>query len=303
LEFGVSSRQDARDSVCRRPPGLRISPWGLAALLVVSSILLLPSAHSAPVGLPASSREPIAAAHVAPPAAPMNGPLTITNFSAFLSPMVQGEQNYFNVTATGGAPPYAYWYYGLPAGCYSRNVSSLSCYPIEAETFVITVVVNDTAGASANASFPLRVETGYGGPPVIHSFYASPAVASVNTEVLIYANATTNSSTPTFELKYGFLALPPGCAGFNQTVLQCVPSAAGSYQLYLIVTDGFGAFATARTWLNVTGGVNTSVTPVVSKTMIELFGGLAVAFVIVVAAVFLIPRGRKPRPTAEPWKP
>ena len=156
-----------------------------------------------------------------------------------------------------------------------------------------------------NASFPLSVETGFGGPPEIHSFYANPAVASLNMEVLIYANASSNSSTPTFELKYVFLDLPPGCAGFNQTVLQCIPSAAGSFHLYLIVTDGFSAFATARAWLNVTGGANSSSTPVVSTPMIELFGGLGIAFVLVVAAILLIPRGRKPRPapSVEAWKP
>jgi hypothetical protein len=229
----------------------------------------------------------------------------ITSFSPYLSPMIESEVNYFNVTATGGAPPYTYWYHGLPANCLSQNVSSLKCYPTEAEVFVITVVVNDSAGASASANFTLRVENGYGGPPVIDSFYASPAVASVGSKVLIYANATSRSSTPSFELKYGYLDLPPGCAGFNQTVLQCIPTAAGSYYLYLLVTDGFGAFSTARTWLNVTGGANASSTPVVSKMMFELFGGLAVAFVIVVAAIFLIPRGPRPRPSrsVDAWKP
>jgi hypothetical protein len=305
LEFAVSRRQDAQISVRRRPPGLRNPLWALAASLAVISVLLLPSAPLTPAGPLVSSPSRFAPAHVGSSLAPLTGPLTITSFSAFLPSMVEGEVNYLNVTATGGAPPYSYSYYGLPAGCHSANTSSLSCYPAEAEVFVITLVVNDTLNASANASLTLHVGTGYGGPPVIHSFYASPAVASVDTKVLIYANATSKSSTPTFELKYGFLSLPPGCAGFNQTVLQCIPSAPGSFLLYLIVTDGFGAFSIARTWLNVTGGANASSTPVVSKPMIELFGGLGVAFIIVVAAIFLIPRGRKPKPapSVESWKP
>jgi hypothetical protein len=300
----VSRRHDAHVPVYRRLPDLFRPPWGLAAALVVLSILLLPSAYSAPIGPQASSPSPIGADHVAASPAPLTGPLTITSFSAFLPSMVEGQDNYFNVTAAGGAPPYSYSYYGLPAGCHSENVSSLRCYPAEAEVFEITVVVNDTLNASVDASLTLHVGTGYGGPPVIDAFYASPAVASVGTKVLIYANATSSSSTPTFELKYGFLSLPPGCAGFNQTILQCIPTAAGSFLLYLIVTDGFGAFSTARTWLNVTGGANASSTPAVTKPMIELFGGLGVAFIIVVAAIFLIPRGRKPRPTppVETWK-
>jgi hypothetical protein len=220
--------------------------------------------------------------------------------------MHQGQSTYLNVTATGGAPPYTYWYYGLPLGCASQNLSSIRCYPIEAERFTITAVVNDTVGASVNATISLAVTNGYGGPPFIHYFYASPAVAPILTKVLIYANATSNSSTPSQNLKFAYLDLPPGCAGFNQTILQCVPTSPGAFHIYLLVTDGFGAFATARAWLNVTGdNASTASTPVLTKTMQEYLGIAALGFIVVIAAIFLIPRGRKPRsgPAVQPWKP
>jgi hypothetical protein len=300
----VSGQPDLPASARSLPLRAHVSRTALPALLLVVGLLLLPSAHGPSVGVaPAPLSRTVSAA--APPLAAMpSAPLAIISFSEFLSTMVLGQSNYFNVSATGGAPPYTYWYHGLPTGCLSQNVSSLGCYPISAANFVVTVVVNDTTGASANASVSLHVGTGYGGPPVITTFYASPSLAPVGMEVLIYANATSSSSTPSFELKYAYLDLPPGCAGFNQTVLQCIPSASGSFHLYLLVTDGFGAFATARTWLNVTGGVNASATPVLTKPMIEILGGLAVAFVIVVAAIFLIPgrRKRRPAPSVEAWK-
>jgi hypothetical protein len=300
----VSGQPDMPDSADDRPCRSRLSRAALTTFLLVVTLLLLPSAQAPFVGGAASPWAHATTALTAPSAANPSAPLEITSFSEFLSKMVLGQSNYFNVTATGGAPPYTYWYQGLPTGCRSQNESSLGCYPIAAASFVITVFVNDTVGASVNASVSLQVGSGYGGPPVITTFYASPAVAPIGTKVLIYANATSSSSTPSFELKYTFLDLPPGCAGFNQTVLQCIPTGAGSFHIYLLVTDGFGAFATARTWLNVTGGVNASAAPVLTKPMIEILGGLAVAFVIVVAAIFLIPRDRKrrPAPSVEAWK-
>ncbi|MCI4360319.1 MAG: hypothetical protein L3J91_01305 [Thermoplasmata archaeon] len=282
---------------------LRLPPMFVVLLLVAG---LVPAACVQLGSRTGPVIAPIPSESLAGQSVRATAPLAITSFASFLPTMHEGESTYLNVTATGGAPPYTYWYYGLPLGCASQNMSSIHCYPVESARFTITAVVNDTVGASVNASIQLNVTNGYGGPPFIHYFYANPARATVLTVVLIYANATSNSSTPTQSLKFGYLDLPPGCTGFNQTILQCVPTSAGAYHIYLLVTDGFGAFATARAWLTVTGGnASTASTPVLTRTMQEYIGVSALGFIVVIAAIFLLPRGRKPRPGApvQPWKP
>jgi len=269
------------------------------------ALLLLP-----PVGAASAQRFHVGPARAAggpdpSPSASTAAPLAITSFTASLPSMHQGETTYLNATATGGAPPYSYWYTHLPLGCLSQNASSDRCYPTEAEVFTVTVFVNDTAHATVNASLSLTVTTGYGAPPIIGYFYASPPTAPIDAKVLIYANATSMSSTPTTSLKYSFEDLPPGCASFNQTILQCIPTAPGTFHLFLQVTDAFGAFSIARAWLNVTGGASSSSTPTLAGPVGTWIGIGVVTFLVVVATILLLPRvGRRRRSsTLQPWKP
>ncbi len=76
---------------------------------------------------------------------------------------------YVNVSASGGAGPFAYSYSGLPPGCSSSNTSSLLCTPNSSSLtycvpvlgypcwgwYNITVTVTDSAGAVATTLVPL----------------------------------------------------------------------------------------------------------------------------------------------------
>lgn len=289
-----------------RPGSPSIGSGARAGLVWLAAVLVLVGTGSFAHGtVPVGSR-PAAAPAEAPAPSPTNAtPLAITAFTASLSTFWVGQQTYLNVSAVGGTPPYSYQYTGLPIGCVSHNVSSLRCGPSGAQHYVVRVTVNDTQGNSTAASVSLTVTTGYGGPPVINYFYSMPATVDVGGEVVIYANATSVSSTPSSGLKFQFSNLPPGCASFNQTALQCIPSAPGSFHLWLVATDGFGAFSTARTWLNVTGGGATNSTSHLAQPGAPWFVAGLVAFLGIVAAILLIPRRRRTRPVAppEPWKP
>ncbi|MCI4353998.1 MAG: hypothetical protein L3K06_01360 [Thermoplasmata archaeon] len=230
-------------------------------------------------------------------------PLAIVTFTASPTAIFVGGLSYLNVTATGGSPPYNYSYWNLPLGCYNRNVSSNGCSPSAARHFTIEVVVNDSVGASVTANTSLTVTTGRGGPPVITNFYATPATVPVLTKVVIHGNATSASSVPTSSLTYQFQDLPPGCASFNQTDLECVPTAAGVYQIRLQVNDAFGAFSVATSWLNVTAAPTTNSSTQLPGVM-WILPGVVVLIAAVAGILLLRPRRRAPRPTtARPWEP
>jgi hypothetical protein len=229
------------------------------------------------------------------------GALTITSFLASPSTALKSTPVYLNVTVSGGDPPLGYAYFGLPPGCASHNLSSLLCYPISVENYIVTVVVNDSSGASVNASTPLTVESGYGVAPIINSFLATPATVEVDHETLISVNASSGSSTPSPLLAILFLDLPVGCASFNQSQLECIPSVAGSYQIWTRVTDGFGDFSQKSAFLNVTGAPSGSTKELAGSTESFVIIGVSVAGLLLGVAIVVgfrrRQRGARP-PTA-----
>ncbi|MDE1836852.1 MAG: PKD domain-containing protein [Euryarchaeota archaeon] len=63
-----------------------------------------------------------------------------------------GESIFFWANASGGTGTYSYTYNGLPSGCTSQNVSTLSCGPAVVGSQTITVSVKDTGGGSATSA-------------------------------------------------------------------------------------------------------------------------------------------------------
>lgn len=256
-----------------------------------------------------SSERPPAVADPASGSAPFSAPAPSTPLtiqSASVSPSataVVSQALTFNVSVAGGAPPYSYWYTGLPYRCFSSNTSSLVCAPSQVGMFPVKITVNDSALASVNTTVTLNITSGYGGPPKIDSFQVDPSPAKVGQIAEIYVNATSESSTPTVNLGYAYFDLPPGCSSFNQTPLQCIPSKAGTYTVLIRVTDGFGDFTQASETMNVTGG------PSPTKSAIPLgpaltFGIVALVLLLVVAAAYVVLRGRrKPRGPPARYEP
>ena len=188
------------------------------------------------------------AARLGSPPTRASSALTITNFSASPSKVAIGQTTYLNVSAVGGLPPYTYWYTGLPYRCASKSVPSLPCTPSESQTFNVSVQVNDSSGAHVINATHVTVWSGWTGPPHIVTFVVVPSTIAVNHLATIYVNATSTSS-----LGYFFAGLPPGCASFNESVDQCIPSQPGTFHLRVIVQDGFGIPSTSVTDFVVTG--------------------------------------------------
>ncbi len=64
--------------------------------------------------------------------------------------------------AAGGTGTYAYSYHGLPSGCVSSNTAVLSCTPSSQGQYSVTVIVTDSAGATATTTAVLTVTGGTG---------------------------------------------------------------------------------------------------------------------------------------------
>jgi hypothetical protein len=225
--------------------------------------------------------------------------LQITHFTADPSEFVASNSTVLNVTVAGGAPPYTFVYTGLPQGCRSANVSELDCLPQALGGFDVTVTVTDTAGATASNTTRIIVTSGYAGPPVINGITVAPDPVGVGQVSEIDVNAVSVSHST---LAFFYFDLPPGCASFNQTPLECLPSAPGSYYIGVEVTDAFGQPVIGHAYVNVTGSASPGHTDAATPLPNYLLYGVPVAVILLAVAVgaFLFRRPRRPRgpPTA-----
>ncbi len=95
-------------------------------------------------------------------------PLSIHSFTATPSILSLGGWTNLSVSASGGLPPYRYAYSGLPTGCGTANLSTLSCHPTASGSFTVRVTVTDATGRSAQANLTITVQpaSGASGSPL-----------------------------------------------------------------------------------------------------------------------------------------
>ncbi|MCI4367411.1 MAG: hypothetical protein L3K08_06635 [Thermoplasmata archaeon] len=85
--------------------------------------------------------------------------LKMTGFAPNQTSLGLGGAVELTTTVTGGDPPLAFSYSGLPSGCSSTNASSLTCTPTQVGSFNVTVAVSDGTGATAQANLTFTVVT------------------------------------------------------------------------------------------------------------------------------------------------
>jgi hypothetical protein len=122
--------------------------------------------------------------------------LTISSFVASPDTVSPGSSTTMTVVATGGTQPYADYYTGLPAGCASADLASITCVPTATGSFTIRVFVNDSASHSASATTVLTVRSVNG----LMSVAVSPAAAA-----LVSGSSQSFTATPRCNA-----ACPPG---------------------------------------------------------------------------------------------
>lgn len=154
-----------------------------------------------------------------------------------------GQTVVFSVVASGGSGGYTYAWSGLPAGCTSSGSASDSCSPIGAGTFSIVVVVTDSNGFEVTSgALPFSV-------------YSLPSVTlSVTPSSVLQAGSVTFTAVASGGaggLVYSWNGLPSGCAATTDVTLTCLPSAAGTYNVTVTVTDLNGGQSSSSVGLTV----------------------------------------------------
>lgn len=191
-----------------------------------------------------------------------------------------GQQVGFTVVATGGSGTYTVLWLGLPGGCGGSSGDYDPCIPAGAGNFSIGATVTDSNGFGAT------------GPELPFEVYAAPSVTLDTT-----AASVSQYGSVTFEaivlggaggLTYAWNGLPAGCAVPTGANLTCSPTAAGTYEVTVTVTDQNG------------GHGESTVTLTVSATFLglpvsETYGvvTLVVAVIVVLASVLAVIRRRR----------
>ncbi|MCI4344339.1 MAG: hypothetical protein L3J87_01770 [Thermoplasmata archaeon] len=160
--------------------------------------------------------------------------LVINSFAPSRSSLDLGQTTVLSTSVSGGLPPDSFRYSGLPTGCAGVNQSSFQCVPSGVGSFGrLHVDVQDAAGSRVGLSSRLEVAASL----VIVSFEALPARTTVGAAVVLVANVTGGTGPSTFE----YTQLPPGCSSTNNSTSPCVPSAIGTFNVSVAVTDEAGS--------------------------------------------------------------
>jgi hypothetical protein len=214
---------------------------------------------------------------------------------AVLAPRVQPGPSFdVGVPATFSAytfgldsPAASFSWLGLPSGCALVNRPTVTC--------TLSSVVTGSASVRVRSG-PYEVnstQTRWSSNPRPHV----QAVTITPTTPRVEQNLTVRVAVlgGTSPLGYTYSGLPPGCAPRNNSILSCIPRAAGAYSIAVVVTDADGVQANATPVpVIIAGGPPTPSTPVWEYGA-EAF--LVIAGIAVAAAV--LRRKRKGSRVAE----
>jgi len=153
-----------------------------------------------------------------------------------------GQPVTFSTTSSGGLAPYSYTWVGLPTGCVTADVASLTCTPTGTGTFSVDVLFLDANlyGISIG-SFPFTVYA----DPTIGTPTANHPGADVGE--LVWFSATVNGGASPFS--YVWHGIPKGCSSSNSDPLACTPTGTGTFSVYVVLTDANGWKVTSG-WLS-----------------------------------------------------
>ncbi len=141
-----------------------------------------------------------------------------------------GQSLNLTVAASGGSGIYTYVWTGLPPGCTGANSSVLKCAPAASGGYTVSVRVTDSNGESLlTSTVTITVDASLVTPTVT----ASRPALDVGQAVTFTVSVAGGSGV----FSYLWTGLPAGCVSVNAPVLTCVPTANGTANVGVTVTD------------------------------------------------------------------
>ncbi|HTT16810.1 MAG TPA: protease pro-enzyme activation domain-containing protein, partial [Thermoplasmata archaeon] len=185
----------------------------------------------------------------------VNGPISAV-ISIGMNPVDEGQETTFTAVVGGGSGGYTYAWSGLPSGCGSPgDVVSFSCTPAPGDAagspYTVALTVTDSQGGQAMTSTPFTVDPALSVAP---SASANPLDANVATT--ISANAAGGTGSYVSYLWSG--DLPAGCSPGSVASFSCTPTVAGTYTMFVSVTDSNDWQADGSFTLVVNGALSAS---------------------------------------------
>lgn len=154
----------------------------------------------------------------------------------------------FTALATGGTWNYTAWSWTFGDGATSAAENPVHTYTHEGVYNASVTVIDTLGGAVTSANITIRVPALL--PPIELALGATNSTPLLGESVGLFENAT-GGSVP---YSYYWQGLPPGCVTENSSVLACLPTQAGSYEINGTVGDPSGAYASSTLTLVVSWG-------------------------------------------------
>lgn len=231
--------------------------------------------------------------------------LSVTNSSNDpTSAIDQGQSVTFSVTSTVGSGKDTIVWTGLPAGCTASttNSTTIACTPSRPGDYVVSTKVTDSNGGSVmSPSASLSISPALAGAAIA----ASTVALEIGQSLTLAATFSGGSGGDSFS----WMGLPSGCVTANSASLVCAPTAVGSYNISVRVTDSNGmTVAAPAVGLSVAAAPAPASAPFATSFEWLELGLLVVLILLALAAVIFAmrrppSRGPSPGPPPAPVPP
>ena len=189
-----------------------------------------------------------------------------------------GQSQPFTSTVSGGTSPCTYQWYLNNASVSGAKSSSWTFFPSSSGSYSVYVNVTDNTGARAKSN--VATATVNNAPSVS----ISPPSGTMNVSKSQQFNSTVSNGTSPYS--YQWYLNGTAVSGANNPTWTFTPTSAGSYTVYLNVTDNEGVSAISLT-------SNVTVIPIVPEFQLLFF--LPLFMMATLLAVLVLERKRKAR--------